>query len=83
MLRVVPSQKLCQYMVFHCRVAPVKHLKVKGEFTVDDLPPIEELQISIPDTVELVSVGKIVTIVESLGKNCLFPRVARFLAGDV
>lgn len=42
-------------------------LKVKGEFTVDDLPPIEHLHISIPSN-QCVVLGKVKSIIEQLGK---------------
>lgn len=42
-------------------------LKVKGELTIDDLPPIQDLQISI-DQRECMEIGTITTIVDQLGK---------------
>lgn len=39
----------------------------KGELTLDDLPPIEQLQISVPET-ECVQIGTISSIVEQLGE---------------
>lgn len=42
-------------------------LKVKGEMTIDDLPPIEDLQITV-DERECIEIGVITTIVDQLGK---------------
>lgn len=39
----------------------------KGELTLDDLPPIEQLQISVPEQ-ECVQIGVVSSIVEQLGK---------------
>ncbi|XP_036358879.1 H/ACA ribonucleoprotein complex non-core subunit NAF1-like isoform X2 [Octopus sinensis] len=40
--------------------------KVKGELSIEDLPPIEELKITADDNVELVCVGLISTIIDTL-----------------
>lgn len=42
-------------------------LKVKGELSIDDLPPIQDLQITI-DERECMEIGIITTIVDQLGK---------------
>lgn len=41
-------------------------LKVKGELSIDDLPPIQELQITV-DERECMEIGTITTIVDQLG----------------
>lgn len=43
-------------------------LKVKGELTIDDLPPIQDLQITV-DERECIEIGVITTIVDQLGKT--------------
>lgn len=45
-------------------------LKVKGELTIEDLPPIQDLQISV-DERECVEIGVVTTIVEQLGNKFL------------
>lgn len=50
-------------------------LLTKGELTLEDLPPIDKLNISIPEQ-EVVQIGVVSSIVEQLGKkflgeNCL------------
>lgn len=42
-------------------------IRVEGEFTIDSLPPIEDLKISVPED-ECVVLGKVMSIVEQLGK---------------
>lgn len=42
--------------------------KVKGEMLLDELPPIEDLQISV-DEKECLEIGKVMSIVEQLGKK--------------
>lgn len=42
-------------------------LKVKGELTLNDLPPIQDLQISI-DERECMEIGVVTTIVDQLGE---------------
>jgi hypothetical protein len=42
-------------------------LKVKGELTIDELPPIQDLQITV-DERECVEIGVITTIVDQLGE---------------
>ena len=42
-------------------------LKVKGELTIDDLPPIQDLQITV-DERDFMEMGVITTIVDQLGK---------------
>lgn len=41
-------------------------VKAKGEFTIDDLPPIDELTITVPES-ECVELGKVSGIVGTLG----------------
>lgn len=41
-------------------------IRVEGEFTIDSLPPIEDLKISVPEE-ECVVLGKIMSIVDQLG----------------
>lgn len=54
-----------------CETAtPSGPVKAKGEFTIDDLPPIEELTIIVPES-ECVELGKVSGIVGTLG-NFLF-----------
>lgn len=40
-------------------------LKVKGELTIDDLPPIQDLQITV-DERECIEIGRVTTIVDQL-----------------
>lgn len=47
-------------------------LKVKGELTISDLPPIQDLQITV-DERECMEIGTITTIVDQLGKRNIFP----------
>lgn len=42
-------------------------LKVKGELTIDELPPIQDLQITV-DERECMEIGVITTIVDQLGE---------------
>lgn len=42
-------------------------LKVKGEMTLDDLPPIQDLQISV-DERDCMEIGTITTVVDQLGE---------------
>lgn len=42
--------------------------KVKGEMFLDELPPIEDLQISV-DEKECLEIGRVSSIVDQLGKN--------------
>lgn len=42
-------------------------IRVEGEFTIDSLPPIQDLKISVPED-ECVVLGKIMSIVDQLGK---------------
>jgi hypothetical protein len=42
-------------------------LKVKGELSIDDLPPIQDLQITV-DERECMEIGVITTIVDQLGE---------------
>lgn len=42
-------------------------IKAKGEFSIADLPPIEELTITVPES-ECVVLGKVSSIVDTLGK---------------
>lgn len=46
-------------------------LKVKGELTIEDLPPIQDLQITV-DERECFEIGVVTTIVDQLGKMLLF-----------
>lgn len=50
-------------------------LKVKGELTIDDLPPIQDLQITV-DERECMQIGVITTIVDQLGE--FFRVLSRF-----
>lgn len=61
-----------------CAITPVKSVKpkpekkmsstvTKGELTLDDLPPIEQLQISVPEQ-DCVQIGTVSSIVDQLGK---------------
>lgn len=43
-------------------------MKTKGELGIDDLPPIAELTITVPES-ECVELGNISGIVETLGKS--------------
>lgn len=43
-------------------------LKVKGELSMDDLPPIQDLQITV-DERECMEIGAVTTIVDQLGKS--------------
>ncbi len=43
-------------------------IRVDGEFTIDSLPPIEDLKISVPED-ECVVLGKVMSIVDQLGKQ--------------
>lgn len=47
-------------------------IRVEGEFTIDSLPPIEDLKISVPED-ECVVLGKIMSIVDQLGKPHSLP----------
>lgn len=47
--------------------APSGPIKAKGEFGIEDLPPIAELTITVPES-ECVELGKISGIVDTLGK---------------
>lgn len=47
-----------------------EYVKAKGEMGIDDLPPIEDLKISVPED-QCVLQGKVISIVEQLGE---FPR---------
>ena len=42
-------------------------IKAKGEFGIEDLPPIEDLKITVPED-ECIELGKIISIVSQLGK---------------
>lgn len=42
-------------------------VKTKGELTLEDLPPIEDLKISVSES-ECVAVGKVYQIVDKLGE---------------
>lgn len=42
--------------------------KVKGEMSLDELPPIQDLQISV-DEKECLEIGKVTSIVEQLGEK--------------
>lgn len=44
-----------------------EYVKAKGEIGIDDLPPIEDLHISVPEA-ECVLQGKVFSIVEQLGE---------------
>lgn len=44
-----------------------EYVKAKGELGINDLPPIEDLHISVPEA-ECVPLGKIFSIVEQLGE---------------
>lgn len=46
-------------------------IRVEGEFTIDSLPPIEDLKISVPED-ECVVLGKVMSIVDQLGKTKMF-----------
>ena len=46
-------------------------LKVKGEMTIDDLPPIQDLQITV-DMRDCMEIGVITTIVDQLGSIRFF-----------
>lgn len=50
--------------------APAGPVKAKGEFSIDDLPPIAELTITVPES-ECVELGKVSGIVGTLGKFAL------------
>lgn len=43
------------------------HFKVKGELDINELPPIEELKISVSEE-ECTQIGSITSIVDLLGK---------------
>lgn len=43
------------------------HFKVKGELEINDLPPIEELKVSVSEE-ECTQIGNITSIVDLLGK---------------
>lgn len=45
-------------------------VKARGELGIDDLPPIEDLKITVPEE-ECVRMGKIFSVVEQLGKYCI------------
>lgn len=51
----------------------MKSTRNKGELDLGDLPPIEDLQISVPED-QCLPVGKILNIVDTLGKfyYCLY-----------
>lgn len=46
-------------------------IRAEGEFTIDSLPPIEDLKISVPED-ECVVLGKVMSIVDQLGKTKMF-----------
>lgn len=46
---------------------PKGPIKAEGEFTIDSLPPIEDLKITVPED-QCVVLGKIMSIVDQLGK---------------
>lgn len=46
-------------------------IRADGEFTIDSLPPIEDLKISVPED-ECVVLGKVMSIVDQLGTLSLF-----------
>lgn len=48
-------------------------IRVEGEFTIDSLPPIEDLKISVPEE-ECVVLGKVMSIVDQLGRSHLYRR---------
>lgn len=50
-----------------CGEQPQGPMKVKGEFGIEDLPPIEELTITVPES-ECIQLGTVSGIVETLGK---------------
>lgn len=58
--------------------APPGPIKAKGEFTIDDLPPIDELTITVPES-ECVELGKVSGIVGTLGKFSLLWNFCDFL----
>lgn len=43
----------------------VKYLKTKGEETIDDLPPIDKLNLVLESTVNLVKIGRVISIVDN------------------
>lgn len=47
-------------------------VKAKGELGIDDLPPIAELTITVPES-ECIQLGTVSGIVETLGKKYSFP----------
>lgn len=46
--------------------APKGPIKAKGEFGIDDLPPIADLTITVPES-ECIQLGTISGVVETLG----------------
>ena len=43
----------------------VKYLKTKGEETIDDLPPIEKLNLVLESSVNLIKIGRVISIVDN------------------
>lgn len=64
-----------QRMYFNYRPGVIQHPKagplVRGELTIYDLPPVEDLKISIHDKVELVQLGTVDKIIDFLSKYLL------------
>lgn len=48
--------------------APQGPIKAKGELRIEDLPPIEELTITVSES-ECVELGCIMSVVDALGKS--------------
>lgn len=55
-------------MEVNCRSGKIEPPKVHGELGLDDLPPIEDLAISLPAQ-ETTKIGTITSIVDRLGKD--------------
>ena len=47
------------------KAAPQKYLKTKDETTIDDLPPLEKLNLVLDRDVTLVKIGRVISIVDS------------------
>lgn len=53
-------------------------IRAEGEFSIDSLPPIEDLKISVPED-ECVVLGKVMSIVDQLGKHFIPPIMSNTL----
>jgi H/ACA ribonucleoprotein complex non-core subunit NAF1 len=49
----------------HKRNQQVKYLKTKNEITIDDLPPIEKLNLVLESSVNLIKIGRVISIVDN------------------